>query len=768
MVYNIFKRSLSAGLQGSLLVVLVILTACSGIEIPETTPTVAPTRTATSTPLATEITIQPSRTTLPTLTSTLTITPTITPTETEAAQLTPRLVDTNTPMETPFDAPTATHTATLTPTDTNAPSPTASDTATQTATATITPLPTIGPSNTPTDIPTATLTETPVPSITPTITPTPTDTATFTPSVTFTPVATRTLAPTSTTAPDFAATAAWILSQTPPVSPSPTAPPTFTAQPLSSATFTLTPAEPPTLQPIDDAPTLDVTPVFITPDANTLIPDDIALTVSPVQSTDTFETFDSTATATPAPTVANVQPPPTVAIISIPTIPASPFTSLVYTIGEGTLGQVGDFGTSGGLGTPRLYLPNPRIPGSYILTNGVGELFDISDGNLRRASGKMFDAGIPNTPEENNGYVTSAAWSPNGTKAAFVVNAFSIKGYEATADDGVWIYTPGQPVTDGDQLLRHCPQENAPQCGAVIRNDFPYFYQAISVVFSPDNTNVLATMSYLDGENADRRGLMVLTPGRDPNVRPPLLRYEYGDWSGDGQRIIVSGRRPDGRVILGSVLPDGSGELIALDGSTLGLWLQDGVQQPDGTLIALGRPGDENGAMALYSQNGTRLTDFIGSQRPQEVRWSPGRDAVYIRTIDGRSFIANVNGRVDEISPQVGDIQAVNWGTLPPNSGTGVGGLPDDYIPPGVIEGSRYQPGQQFRVQSPSGQLNLREAPALDAGALLPNGLPNGSYVAILAGPVMADDVEWWRVQTADGLQGWMAGQINGEDVLVP
>src|SRR5690606_39260266 len=98
----------------------------------------------------------------------------------------------------------------------------------------------------------------------------------------------------------------------------------------------------------------------------------------------------------------------------------------------------------------------------------------------------------------------------------------------------------------------------------------------------------------------------------------------------------------------------------------------------------------------------------------------------------------------------------------------GVGDIPADYIPPGVIEGSRYQPRQQLRVQSTTGQLNLRQSPALDAAALLPNGLPNGSYVAILAGPVTADGVEWWQVQTAAGQQGWMAGQIDGVDVLVP
>jgi hypothetical protein len=290
----------------------------------------------------------------------------------------------------------------------------------------------------------------------------------------------------------------------------------------------------------------------------------------------------------------------------------------------------------------------------------------------------------------------------------------------------------------------------------------------VSVVFSPDNVNLLATMSYLDESNTQQRGLMLLTPGRDPNVRPPLLRYEYGDWAGDGDRIVVSGRRPDGRVILGSILPDGSGEVIALDGTNAGLWLQNGVQRDDGTLIALGRPGDANGPMALYSQNGTQLTDFIGAAPPIDVRWSQARNAVYIRTADNRSFIASVSGRIDEISEAVGDVQAVNWGTLPPNSGTGIANIPADYIPSGVIEGTRFSPGQQLRVQSSTGQLNLRVSPSMTAEALLPAGLPNGSFVAILAGPVTVDGVEWWQVQTAAGEQGWMAASIDGVDVLVP
>jgi hypothetical protein len=804
-MYRLLQRSLSAGFTGVLfLFVLIVISACSGIEIPERTPTVAPTRTATETPQATEITIEPSRTTLPTLTPTLTLT--ITPSETATLLPSPRAVNTNTPTPTltpsntndptatasdtatntftPSATPSATETITLTPSDTNAPTATSSDTPTATLTAsatqtstpsstpTLTPLPTIGPSNTPTATQTDTATLTPNPSVTPSETATFTASATFTPAATATSFPTRTMQPTATETINFIETASWILSQTPPASPTPTLEPTFTAIALSSPTFTLTPELPPTLELIEtaqDAPTLDVTPTFITAAPETLIPEDLLLTVTPVQGTDTIETFDSTATATPAPTVANVLPPPTVAIASIPGVVSSvPFSARVYTIGEGTLGSVGVLGTSGGLGTPALFLPNPVVAGSYILTNSNGELFDLFNTSLRRASGKMFDAGVPQSPEQNNGYVTGAAWSPDGRRAAFIVDAFSVKGYEATADDGVWVYTPGEAVTDSSQWLRHCPLENAPQCGAVLRNDFPYYYRAVSVVFSPDNINVLATMSYIDESNADRRGLMVLSPGRDPNVRPPLLRYEYGDWSGDGDRIVVSGRRPDGRVILGSVLPDGSGEVIALDGSASGLWLQNGVQRPDGTLIALGRPGDANGPMALYAQNGTQLTDFIGAAPPTDVRWSPARDAVYIRTADNRSFIANVNGSINEISEAVGDVQAVNWGTLPPNSGTGIADIPADYIPPGVIEGTRFTPGQQLRVQSSTGQLNLRVSPSMEAEAILPNGLPNGSFVAILAGPVTVDGVEWWQVQTATGAQGWMAASIDGVDVLVP
>lgn len=722
-----------------------LLAACQGIGLPNATPTVAPTRTFTPTPETTSVALEPSRTPVPTSTSTNAPTITALPSETLLPTLTFTATDTNEPTATltftPSDtnAPTATSTstatATLTPRQTFTFTPTTTATFTSTPLPTLTPLPAIQPSDTPTPSPTATFTSTPSETLIPTDTPIP-------PSAT--PQPTRTTVPSNT--PDLTLTAVAGFSNTPLPQPS------FTPFPTGSPTNTLPP------------PTLDVTPTFITAVAETPLPDDLALTLTPFQSTDTIESF-ITPTETPAPTVANVNPPPTVALSSIPTLPPFTFSSSAFVIDPNGAIQGFNFGGNG-VSNPTLLVQNPVRPDSFLLTDNLGQLFDIAGGQTRRASGKMFDAPPPGEPYENNGFVTSAAWSPDGNRAAFIVDSWTVKGREATSDDGVWFYTPGQGVTDANQMLIHCPENNAPQCTPVTRGDPPYNYRTTSVVWSPTGQYVLAEATTIDENNNWRGGLFVLSPGQDRSIRSRMLFYDYGDWSGDGQRLVVSGRRPDGRVILGSINLDGSGEVVALDGSAIGLWLQNGVQRPSGTLVALGRFGDPNGAMRIFDQNGTALTGDIGFAAPQMVRWNPGRDSVFVQTVDGRKYIASINGNVQDVTDQI--TGAVSWvsGRLPPDSGTGVGGIPADYVPAGVIEGSRFQPGQQLRVLSSTGILNLRDTPSLSGGSF--GTVPNGSFVAILAGPVNADDVEWWQVQTSTGQQGWMAGSIDGFDVLVP
>jgi SH3-like domain-containing protein len=82
-----------------------------------------------------------------------------------------------------------------------------------------------------------------------------------------------------------------------------------------------------------------------------------------------------------------------------------------------------------------------------------------------------------------------------------------------------------------------------------------------------------------------------------------------------------------------------------------------------------------------------------------------------------------------------------------------------------VIAGAIYQPGQQLRVYAET--LNIRGGPG--TGFDFVRGfLVTGEYVAILAGPVEAEGITWWQVQTADGAIGWIAGAIGGVATLGP
>jgi len=267
-------------------------------------------------------------------------------------------------------------------------------------------------------------------------------------------------------------------------------------------------------------------------------------------------------------------------------------------------------------------------------------------------------------------------------------------------------------------------------------------------------------------------GALVLERGTDRSTRGHLIPYEYTDWTSDGTRLVVSGRSSIGGYVFGTVGLDGQDfQATAASGQ---LWVQNAVQTSGG-LVGLGRAGDMNGAMRLVNQNGTFLTGDIGTSRPVDVKWNPERTSAFIRTEDGRGYLASTAGQVEDISGRIGDIQAVAWvqGELPPvltapSADTGeayVGGIPS-----GVIEGSTYAPGQQLIIQSlTTGGLNLRAEPSTTAGVVM--YVFNGEYVAVLAGPTVTEEggsrFTWWRVQTANGSQGWMAGAIDGTVTFV-
>lgn len=52
--------------------------------------------------------------------------------------------------------------------------------------------------------------------------------------------------------------------------------------------------------------------------------------------------------------------------------------------------------------------------------------------------------------------------------------------------------------------------------------------------------------------------------------------------------------------------------------------------------------------------------------------------------------------------------------------------------------------------------LRLRDKPGLESNAFA--GLPPGTQMTLLEGPIQDDGYPWWRVRVSDGREGWVAG----------
>ncbi|MBI5670719.1 MAG: hypothetical protein HZC41_22225 [Chloroflexi bacterium] len=740
----------------AVLLLAFLLAACN-LSVPQVTPTVAPTRTPTDAPPATDTPIPTVLALLPTQTATATLLPSAIPTATLTA--TPSATFTPPPTNTATATPTPS--VTPTPTDTNAP------TATPTNTATATDMPTATSTLTPTntDEPTATATWTPQPTATNTLPPTPTPLPLI---PTDTPLPTNTPLPTLT--PSFTPTMTLTPSSTPPPTqtPLPTLAPTRTlsaaeltafAQPAVTATRTLSAAEAaiffaPSPTP---APTLDATPTFITAEA----PPDI--NVTPIQADISPQPALPTFTASPQPTVALI-------VTLAPTLPPPPGVPTLITINpqtrafalSSTAGLTG-FNLPGDNPDPTLFARNPRDFNLFASTDAAGNLYLGGTINHRLNSSPFMQEITPQTREENNAYVSAIAWSPDGNQMAFIVAGRRL------ADDGVWVFD--LTTLDPLQLLVDCPTPDFPGCIITSNRENPDYWESRWLQWSPTSDALLVGV-HIPQENRD--GIVILPRSYEEkfrDVRPPIFRYQFGTWEimqqERDERILVSGAGPDNHVYIGWINRDGTFSELVYDAEANGLWMGYANQAADGQIYALGAPGDRNGPrepLHIYNMAGQAITPAIGGsvEMPERVEWSPDGTQVFVQT-GGQQFIASINGEVRDITGQVAGARAVNWveGDLPPGET-----LPLPAPPSGVIAGSQYQPGQQLRVYVQ--ELNIRSGPGVTFEIVGAPLLP-GDYVAILAGPVTTPDgITWWRVQTAAGTIGWIAGAINGAATLGP
>ncbi|MFN8373477.1 MAG: SH3 domain-containing protein [Anaerolineae bacterium] len=725
----------------SVLLFVLLAAGCNLSFSPEATPTFAPTRTPTATEPATPTDEPTAIAQLVSPTSTLTDTPTL--------SATPRATDTSEPTETITRTPTNTPTITSTPTDT----PTATDTATATATNTGTST----PSATPTATPTATRTPTPTDSPTPTdtFTPAPTDTprptntvrpsplptigASPTPTATTTPTSTETNIPTATPRPSDTPIPPTVDTRPPTLNPTQVAL-LATDTPAPSATFNVTPTH--TLIP----PTLDVTPTFITAEATwTILPSFTPVISTPQQS-------DTGATVTPT-------PPPTVELIVTlaPTIPAAAAAATFVPILPPQVPNPRAFALSGtgaaplvGLGDDaQQYVQNPIYDNifGWINSNGRLNFTDVSTGV--RTPMTCWPVS-PNENERGNLSIDLIAWSPTGDYVAF----HTVPNSGDADPNGVFVLNwrtvnPGDPNCSGLEVYYIMPD-----CPTACANNSPQ-RTTRDLRWSPDGT-----MMILEAQPSDigRRGVFIRSAFAANSGVPPLA-YDYGYWANNGASVIVSGIGPEGRPVIHVVGLDGALLQVVMDN---GLFVRDAVQRPDGSIVALAA-ADPNGAWSLVNSAGTPITQPIGSAPPTRVIWAPARGAVYVATANGRQFIAYLNGTITEITDQVGNVAAINWVGGAALTNNTVSTVPIVATPSGVIEGSQYQPGQQLRYLGQVA-LNIRAAPGTN-GAVV-GALQPGSYVVILAGPSDVGGFVWWQIQTAEGVIGWIAGTINGVNVL--
>ncbi|MBZ0286859.1 MAG: SH3 domain-containing protein, partial [Anaerolineae bacterium] len=589
-------------------------------------------------------------------------------------------------------------------------------TATNTPRPSLTPLPTIGPTDTP--------------SPTPTNTPPPT----LTPLPTLTPTITNTPRPTFT--------------------PAPTGTPTRTLSPDEISLLLGTPVATPTALPTIPPPTQNVTPTFITAAPNT----PVSNTAIPVSSTP-FEVQPS----------ATAQPLPTRTPLNLPTIqPIDPQIRAFALTTEGGIAR-GGFPL---LRDATLFERNPVNPAQYAVTDSSGQLYftGVNGENAARVDVSPFSEFMAFSPEENTALVRDIAWSPDGRYLAFLVDS---ERSAEQANDGVWFFQPG--VMPPNQLIVDCPRPDHPGCTITSNPLGPDLWQSVALEWSPES-NALLVQTYLPSE--DRLSLTVIRTTFSDNVRdarPPVIRYDYGSWSNDGRRILVSGAAPDGNIYLAWINPDDPNQIeVVFVSRDAGLWTQNAVQRPDGSIVTLGAPfseGGSDGAQRIYTSGGQPLTGPIGTGKPERVEWSPDRSAVLV-VQGGRMYLATIAGEVTDITDEVAGAQAINWVTgsipivdSPQNAPPDASGVTPIGVRPDQPE-RQYPAGTVLRVIAADG-LFVRQQPDVNAPEIA--SVLQGETVTIQASdPVSSGNIVWWEVQAPDGSIGWLAGEIDGEALIQP
>lgn len=210
-------------------------------------------------------------------------------------------------------------------------------------------------------------------------------------------------------------------------------------------------------------------------------------------------------------------------------------------------------------------------------------------------------------------------------------------------------------------------------------------------------------------------------------------------WSVDGERILINHRIYDTRS--GTLLTtlDGAGYIRAA------AWSRDGSR-----IITTGSPGG-----LFDTQTGARLTNYpniretvFWNQDETRVMGSNGRH-VTVYTSDGEEVLHVPHAAVDHrfcANLQVAPAWSADGRTLLTWR---------DADAPGYLA-----PGVEATVFVMDDGLSLRAGPGLAHEVL--ERLPTRTQVTIIDGYTLSDGYHWWRVQTAEGIEGYAVSSADG------
>lgn len=651
-----------------------------------------------------------------------TVAPTLTPSETSASTVVavqpsrtplPSATNTAAPTSTASLAPSETATQTPPPTETDIPSSTPSETAT--ATATLTASPTSTPSNTPTPTMTASDTQPPSNTPLPRFEPTNTPTSTSTPTETWTPSITPSLSPTPTDTVTplptltFTPTQTFTPSQTYTPEPSSTLTATITLSATSTVTATTSPtitashtSGPPSTTPVLSSATPTIDPFFTT-EAPTWTP-------FPTGSATPTVTLDAGPTQDATPIIITLAPsaePPS----SLPTETTVP-----------------------GDATSETFLPTPTPTTAYSQVPPITPLPTIS------LSQQLF---IPNTLSVTIGSLPFEI-GPGFTGALFTVPGASNQYEPFTLVNPRY---PNQSVIT-DEVGRMYWVVNGERIG------LPAPFTAFGSETLENNDQLVRAAAWSpDGE---RVAFIVDNPAR-ADANDGVWWWDIDE--GVAYQVMHNCRRHV-KNCADFVNAEGDPYINPSDGTenpNTGWYAQSISWSPDGSqlLVRLRIRDDER--LAFIVQPVTRDENWKkrrGSVCKYELSdWSADGQSVLVAGRDANDV--PVLGRVD--NPLVcGQFTSLEAQTVDSVRTTPIPAVSPGGLPEGVLEDSEYPAGQQLQVFSTTGGLNLRVLPSQTAG--VHRYVLNGEYVRVIAGPYDAEGYRWWRVLSADGIDGWMAG----------